>query len=370
MRTLLTRSFAVFFILAGFGSCDKESTPSANFDRGPLLENLGNNLIIPAYDTLLKRSDRLLTAIEQFNASPDNEGLNEVRTKWLSAYVAFQHCAFYNFGPADEFLLNTAVNTFPTSKTKINTHISSGTYDLSIVSNNDAKGFPALDYLLFGLGPDDDSHLAFYTSDEDAAARKQYLYDVAEDITLKAQDVFERWSSSGGNYLGTFTSRTGTDVGSSTGMLLNAAIQYLERDLRDNKIGIPLGIRSLNVPIPANCEALHAQQSILLATESVKALQNLYLGKGKTDGVGFDDYLTAINARYNGGLLNEAILQQLGLTVSKVAAIPEPYAETVVNNPAPASAAYQELQKLVILFKTDMTSSLGILITYQDNDGD
>ena len=32
--------------------------------------------------------------------------------------------------------------------------------------------------------------------------------------------------------------------------------------------------------------------------------------------------------------------------------------------------AYAELQALVVLWKVDMMSSLGLLITYQDNDGD
>ena len=33
-------------------------------------------------------------------------------------------------------------------------------------------------------------------------------------------------------------------------------------------------------------------------------------------------------------------------------------------------AAYNEIQKLVILLKTDMASALSILITYTDADGD
>jgi len=41
-----------------------------------------------------------------------------------------------------------------------------------------------------------------------------------------------------------------------------------------------------------------------------------------------------------------------------------------LTNPSVVDAAYVELQKQVVLFKTDMPSSLGVLITYQDNDGD
>lgn len=365
-----TCSILSVVFLFGIISCDNESSPSADFDRGPMLENLGSKIILPAYDTLVRRSERLQTAVQLFNTTPDSEHLLTLRERWLETYVAYQHCAFFNFGPADEHLLNTSLNTFPTNKNKVNDNIESGSYNLQLVSNNDAKGLSALDFLLFGLASTDEELLIRYTSDPQANARKQYLIDVVNDLLEKTMLVFEAWSPSGGDYLSTFISRTGNDVGSSTGMLLNAAIQFLERDLRDAKIGIPLGVRSLNVPIPNNCEALHAEQSILLAEESAKALQNLYWGKSQTDGLGFDDYLAAINAKYNGGLLNDAIQSQLQLTVSKVSAIPEPYAETVSNNPGVATEAYQELQKLTILLKTDMTSALGILITYQDNDGD
>lgn len=357
-------------ILLGAVSCDKESAPSVNFDRGPLLENLSDNLIIPGYNVLAERSTILKAAAEAFQESPTLENLHTLRERWLEAYLSYQMVAFYNFGPADEFFLNTSVNTFPTSKSEVDANIASGSYDLQAVSSNDAKGFSALDYLLYGLASDDETILTYYTSHEAAVNYKQYVVDVTSNMVTKANQVSEKWSASGGNYKSTFISRTGNDVGSSVGMLINAAVQYLERDLRDNKIGIPLGIRSLNVPIPNNCEALHAKKAVALATESIKALQHIYLGSAQSDGVGFDDYLSAINARYNGGSLNDAIKAQLALAVEKVSAIPEPYSETVENNPAPASQAYQELQKLTVLLKTDMVSSLGILITYQDNDGD
>jgi uncharacterized protein len=104
-----------------------------------------------------------------------------------------------------------------------------------------------------------------------------------------------------------------------------------------------------------------------MASASAEALQKIYLGGS---GIGLDDYLVAINAKYNGGSLNDAITAQLATVVSKVSAIPEPYSETVVNNPAPAQSAYDEFQKLILLMKTDMVSAMGILITYTDNDGD
>lgn len=351
-------------------SCDKESSTPPGFDRAPMLENLGTNIIVPAYDTLARRAARLEAAAILFTENRNVDNLETLRSAWLSAYVAFQHCGYFNFGPADQLVFNASVNTFPVSKIKIDDNISSGTYDLGAISSNSAKGFGAVDYLIYGLQPDPSFVVEQFDSDDEAPTRRQYLLDVVGDLKSRCDAVFERWSPAGEDYLGTFVSLTGTDVGSATGMLLNAAIQYFERDVRDGKIGIPLGIRSLNVPIPGNCEALYAQQSILLATESVKALQKLYLGKGKSEGIGFDDYLTALNARHNGDALADVIATQIDLAVASTAAIPEPYSETVEQNSDPAMAAYQEMQKLVVLLKADMMSALGVLITYQDNDGD
>ena len=48
----------------------------------------------------------------------------------------------------------------------------------------------------------------------------------------------------------------------------------------------------------------------------------------------------------------------------------DPLSQGVQGNTAPIEAAYNEIQKLVVLLKTDMPSAMGILITYVDNDGD
>ena len=48
----------------------------------------------------------------------------------------------------------------------------------------------------------------------------------------------------------------------------------------------------------------------------------------------------------------------------------DPLAQFVVERQADAFAVYTELQALVVLWKVDMMSALGVLITYQDNDGD
>ena len=44
--------------------------------------------------------------------------------------------------------------------------------------------------------------------------------------------------------------------------------------------------------------------------------------------------------------------------------------DEIMTNKTALSVSYGELQRLVPYIKVDMTSALGVLITYQDNDGD
>jgi predicted lipoprotein len=184
---MITQRFPKALILLALSavavSCDKESSTAPGFDRGPLLENLGVNVIVPAYDTLARRAARLEEAAIEFTESRNEDNLEKLRDAWLSAYVAFQHCGYFNFGPADNLVFNPSVNTFPISKIKIDDNISSGSYDLSTISSNSAKGFAALDYLLYGLNPDAESVVELYETDDEASARRQYLLDVVADLS-------------------------------------------------------------------------------------------------------------------------------------------------------------------------------------------
>jgi predicted lipoprotein len=68
--------------------------------------------------------------------------------------------------------------------------------------------------------------------------------------------------------------------------------------------------------------------------------------------------------------LDEAIRNKFKDAKSALVDIPETLAESVSTQSAKVDKAYAELQQLVVLLKVDMTSLLGVQITYQDNDGD
>ena len=369
---MIIGSIAVGLVSSCHKKKDKKDNGGADFDRAGMLTNIGNNIIIPDYQNLSAAVNTLDSAIAAFNTNPNATNLTNVQTIFKNAYRAWEVCSVFQFGPADTEFLTTNCNTFPVDSNRVNTNINSGSYTLSAATNVSAKGFPGIDYLLFGTGINNTEILARYTTTSDAANRRQYLADISAEIKTNVSYVLNAWLPAGGNYIHTFVAATGTDVGSSTGQLVNQLDLDLD-NLKNYKIAIPVGKQSGGTLYPNEVEAYYCGISSELLTLQVKGLQSLYLGKSAAgiDGLGFDDYLIQIGAKASDGSdLNTSIKNQFTSAITKCQAMPDPLSTTVSSQTSLVNASYQELQKLLVLLKTDMPSALAILITYSDNDGD
>jgi predicted lipoprotein len=367
LKNLHCRFLFILFSVLLFQACNnKEGETRSDFDRREMLENIGSNIILSNYQQLQLKTEALQTKANHFaDHHTDATQLAAIRAAFKEAYLAWQAASPFEFGPAADLVLGASMNTFPVDTTKVNNNIRSGSYNMAAASNLTAKGFPAIDYLLYST--DSSAVLASFTTNPDAANRKAYLKAVIAEIASNSTTVNNAWKS---GYLTTFVDNAGTDMGSSLGMLVNQLNQNYEM-LKNYKIGVPLGVRTLGVAMPEKVEAYYSGISLALANANLHAIENLYLGRsGSVDGSGLDDYLVKLDARHNSGSLNDAIRNQLNEARLALQAVPDPLSNTIAADPAVVQKAYTELQKQVVLFKSDMPSAMGVLITYQDNDGD
>jgi predicted lipoprotein len=360
-------------------SCKKSDNSSgtdngSSFDRKTMLTNLSTNIIIPAYTSYQASTVSLDAAVTAFNASPDVTKLAALQSAFQAAYKQWQSASMFNFGPANDAELQVSTNTYPADVNQITANITSGTYNPGLLANLAAKGLPALDYLLFGIGADNNAILTQYTTDSKAANRKTYLAALSAELKTNATTVLTAWN---GTYKTTFLNATGTDVGSSTGQLINQLV-YDYEILKNFEIGIPAGVQSMGTTFPTKVQAYYSKMSVQLVLLHIQAIQNVYLGQSATagNGLGLDDYLVQTTklpgtSKYaNGSAVNDAIKAQFAVAISKLQLLTDPLSTNITSNNAAVTTAYTELQKLTVLLKTDMTSSLSILITYGDNDGD
>jgi predicted lipoprotein len=349
-------------------SCSKsgENKPSGStsFDRKGMLTNISTNIIIPAYAAFQTDAVNLNAAVTAFNANPGAGTLTALQTAFQITYKQWQATSVFEIGPAEQIDLRVNTNTYPADVTQINSNINTNTYNPALLANLSAKGLPAMDYLLFGIGADNNAILLQYTTDSKAGNRKTYLAALSAELKTNAATVLTAWN---GAYKTTFINADGTDQGSSAGQLVNQLV-YDYEILKNYEIGIPAGVQSMGTAFPQKVQAYYSKISVQLALLHIQTIQNIYNGK---DGLGLDDYLTQANAKYSDGSpLNTVIKNQFAAAITKLQVLTDPLSDNIKNNNMAVTAAYTELQKLTVLLKTDMPSSLGILITYGDNDGD
>lgn len=362
----MRKLFTLLFLPVMISSCTSDGDllgKMNDFDQGPMLENLGNNLILPAYKKLTEKAEALNASIQALAADPSAVNLASARTNLKEARLAWQYCSPFQFGPAETYALSGVLNIYPIDLNQIERNLEEGTYDLSTLSNADARGFQTLGYFMYSSEMTDEELVTAFTSEQ-----LEYVKAVSSQIAAAASAVYTAWTAEGGNYIGTFTSEDsyGVNVGSSVGKLVNAMNLNFERNTRDGKIGIPAGVRSLGEPILTATEAYYAGYSVELFEANMDAYYELYKGG---DDVGIEEYLKAIEATTTSNEdLSEKIDSQF--QVIQGVSLSDPLTDQITNDIDPVLQVFAEMQRLIVMFKTDMASSMGVVITYQDNDGD
>lgn len=348
------------------GSCEY-----AIFDRDGMLSHIGNNIIIARYNSHIADVAVLELKANNFVSSPSTSTLSELRTAHYNAYLSWQLCSPFEFGPGEDNIIRTSNNTFPTDTVTIENNISSGTIALSTYTSNQYKGFPALDFLLYGSNASDSILVAGYSTTTNFENRKSYLSAVVTQVKAKSETVYNAWVENNGNYIGTFVNANGTDVSSSLGLLTNQFIYDLEL-VKNAKVGVPLGKFTAGVEKPEQSEAVYGKHSLLLAKKSFEGLYNLYMGIDETgvDDLGYYDYLVSLETMGSNDPLAFEIKAQFDVVTAAFNDIANPISIAVLSENAKVELLYQELKKLVVLIKTDMAAAMGVSITYQDTDGD
>ena len=241
--------------------------------------------------------------------------------------------------------------------------------------NYAAQGFPAADYLLFGLAESNDLILNNYINDNgNTNTFMAYLSLVVERMHVNTQGVLDYWN----NNKNDFISSTGNTSTSSLNMLANDIVYYFEKGLRANKIGIPAGVWS--GLLPQNVEAYYKQDiSKILAKEALQAsddfFNGIHFGEAQVNGEGLYDYLAYLDdtnysdsSMFTG--LNDDIQDSFENSMEKLNELEDNFVNQIETENIKMLETYQAIQQGVVRLKTNMLSILGISVDYYDADGD
>jgi predicted lipoprotein len=371
-KILLVLSFVGLLIAAACSSGNDggDDNGGSNYDRKALLTNWADNIIIPSYVNYQSKLQILVTGTAAFNAAPNTTNLQSLRTAWLDAYKAYQYVAMYNIGKAEETNFNMTANTYPTSVTGINANIASGTYNLTLLSQFDKQGLPALDYLINGLGADDATIVTFYTSNANATNYKNYLTALVTKLKTSTDAIVTDWAT----YKTAFIANSGSSVSGSVNIMTNLFVKHFEKDVRSGKLGIPAGLASNGATFPDKVEAYYKKDvSKELLLTGIQASQDFFNGKyfgSATTGEGLKSFLDFVNATGDGKKLSDVINTQYAVSLQVSGTLNNNFSEQIASNNALMITAYDALQKNVGYMKLNMMQALNITIDYVDGDGD
>ena len=363
---ILTTTSILFFSGCSSGNDDRLIPITDGFDRKSMLENLVDNIIIPSYNNLNDKIVDLKTSTDNFSQNITSENLIDLRSKWLRAYKAWQYVEMFNIGKSEEIFYASKMNTYPADVSRIEANIESNSYDLVNQPNNDdAQGFPALDYMLYGLNGDSLFVLDKYLSME-GDKYITYLDTLVESMTQNTNLVIEYWNNNRNMFVGSHDN-TAT---SSFNMLTNDFIYYYEKGLRANKIGIPAG-RYSSAPKADKVEAYYRKNiSKELALEALSACNNFFIGQSFSSletGGSLKTYLDYINEN---STLSDMIVSAFTNAKDKIEILNNNFVEQIETNNIDMLYAYDALQEGVVKLKTDMLFNLNISVDYIDADGD
>ncbi|QTE23457.1 imelysin family protein [Polaribacter cellanae] len=332
-----------------------------NFDRKIMLTNIADNIITPSYDEFASKMKSLKSIGDTFINNPTQTTLEDLRVAWLEAYKKWQYIEMYNIGKAEEIQYSFYMNVYPLTVADVESNISSGSYDLNSANNHDAQGFPALDYLLYGVGDNDNEILAKFTTATNNDKYKKYLTDVLNQMNNLTKDVVAKFKAN----RNTFVNNLERTSSGTFNKIINDYVFFFEKGVRTNKFGIPAGIFSTN-PLPEKVEAVYKKDvSKTLALEALTAVENLFNGNGS---ISFKDYLLALDRRD----LATKIEAQFATAKIKINSLNTDFSAQIISDNSKMLNAYDELQKAIILLKVDMMQTFNIPLDdgYVDNDGD
>ncbi len=337
-------------------ACGSSSEVGSGFDRKTMLAMYADEFIIPAFTEFNQKATELNTAIRRLSFQPNESNLKNAKAAWVSCYGSWQLAGGFNFGPAtDQFgTLEQNIGLYPVNAEKIENFISAS--DTSLQNfDRDSRGLLAVEYLLYSK---DESA----TIESLSGSRAAYLRSITADVANRVSKVAQGWN----NYRETFVSSAGTDGGSSASLLYNNFVGNYEA-IKNFKVGLPLGKRpGQQKSEPERVEAYFSGYSTEMMRKNFASIVALWQGKKNT---GWKTYLENVTG---GAELINATLLQINATQTAMDALPSDvaFAELCRKGDQRAENLHTELQKLTRYFKSDMSSLLGIAITYQSGDGD
>jgi predicted lipoprotein len=337
---------------------------------------------IELYGEFGARAEALLAATATAADTGADADRDAARTAWLAAMDTWQQAELIRVGPAGPATLPEGrsfredIYSWPlTSRCLVDQTTVSRSYEADDFASDslvNVRGLAAAEYLLFYDGTDNGCGSGSSInatgswnaiSPSDLHTRKaDYAHAVAVALDARAADLVIGWSRQGGDFGGLLASAgsKGSPFTSDQSAIdaVGDGLFYLEKQVKDMKVGKPLGIIDCE---EATCldavESPFARRSARHVRNNLIGFQRIFSGCEAADGVGFDDLLATAGAPDLGATMQA----DLRAAITAAEALEEEDLAAAIQADRPSvEALHAAIKKLTDELKADVVSLLDL----------
>lgn len=342
--TRITLFFKISFLLILSILLACEPAQKYAFDKNEMIANITEYVILANYQSFAMSAAEFYEQTLSFKKENTAENLSALQAKWEEMYGLWKKCEFANFGLVKEKNFMYDIN-FNELRTKLIMNVLSSKQEINdkyIQSlGSAAKGLPAIGFLLFDKGK--------ILTDKKVDQRiLSYLEMLAKHLEDKSQALYDEWKN---DYQKKFLKN---EDNNSVNTLANQLLALTENlaSKRVDKLAKQLADSSRL----SQYERVANKKEFIIA--SLEVIDEAFKGN---KGIGFDDYLDNLGAKFTNHSLSSKIKEQIENAQIAV---------SYIDNKEKAAQAEEEIKKLLILIRTDMFSALSINVSFTDADGD
>lgn len=305
---------------SGDGGGDNDNPPDGSTSaRQQFLTSVVDSAILPSLAALVTETAKLRDATAAWSSAPtDAAALAAAREAFVTASAALQRTELMQMGPggsADSFLggegIREELYSWPVvSACRVDQETVKNEFaapDFFTTRLTNVYGLDALEYLLYVEGEDNACpasqtinasgswRMMVQTAGTLVQRRAAYAAVVSAQLASDAERLDQAWRQSFAAEVkdaGEDSSRFGSTQDAIDSLF--AAIFYLERAVKDTKLGSPMGITAacMTSSCPDIVESRHAGLSLEWVRANLEGFELVFLGGATAEaGFGFDDLL-------------------------------------------------------------------------------
>lgn len=366
--------------------------------RRVVLAAIADDVILPAHARFVTRAEALVTAVDGLSEDPlATTARATARAAWSSAMDAWQEIEVFQIGPAGAATatpggagLRDRIYSWPlTNPCRVDQETLSGAHadaDALATAPANVRGLDALEHLLFVSTSDNACPInaqintsgAWNADDEAGIASKRATHaaSLARDLVASAKALEAAWSPTSGDFRGEVADAGQRSVYATAQEALNSlsdAIFYLDKEVKDAKVGTPLGYFDCSTDIcPEAFESRLSARSKANLEANVRAFRRVFSGADTTaEALATPRHFQALLVAAGQGALAGQMLDALDRIDASLAAITTDLESAIQNDLASVEAIYEAVKGLTDLLKTQFIGTLDLELPKRaDGDND